>query len=177
MAQEEKETVTPEEIVPEETPAAEETIVSDDPIVLKKQLAALTEAMAATEDKYLRVVAEYDNFRRRSRQERDALYTDAYADALGAILPILDNLERATAYTDGEQIATGLAMTLKQFADTLAKMGVTEIPTETFDPQVHNAVMHVEDESAGEGAIVEVFQKGYARGERVIRFAMVKVAN
>ena len=148
-----------------------------DPVLLQKQVESLEASVAEEKDKYLRLLAEYENFRRRSKQEKDALYTDAYADALTMILPILDNLERAAVYTDGEQIKTGLEMITKQFADTLTKMGVTEIPTEVFDPHVHNAVMHVEDESAGENAVVEVFQKGYQRGDRVIRFAMVKVAN
>ena len=157
------------------TEVAEETVA--DPILLQKQVEMLEAAVAEEKDKYLRLLAEYENFRRRSKQEKDALYTDAYADALTMILPILDNLERAAVYTDGEQIKTGLDMITKQFADTLSKMGVTEIPTDTFDPHVHNAVMHVEDESVGENAVVEVFQKGYQRGDRVIRFAMVKVAN
>ena len=157
------------------TEVAEETVA--DPILLQKQVEMLEAAVAEEKDKYLRLLAEYENFRRRSKQEKDALYTDAYADALTMILPILDNLERAAVYTDGEQIKTGLDMITKQFADTLSKMGVTEIPTDTFDPHVHNAVMHVEDESVGENAVVEIFQKGYQRGDRVIRFAMVKVAN
>lgn len=148
-----------------------------DPILLQKQVEILEDSLAEEKDKYLRLLAEYENFRRRSKQEKDALYTDAYADALTMILPVLDNLERAAVYTDGEQIKTGLEMITKQFADTLAKMGVTEIPTEVFDPHVHNAVMHVDDESVGENTVVEVFQKGYQRGDRVIRFAMVKVAN
>lgn len=168
MAEEKKTTEAVEEPVQAETA---------DPIVLRKQIEELEAALAEEKDKYLRLLAEYENFRRRSKQEKDALYTDAYADALTEVLPILDNLERAAAYTDGAQIATGLGMITKQFADTLTKMGVTEIPTEVFDPHVHNAVMHVEDESVGENAVVEVFQKGYQRGERVIRFAMVKVAN
>ena len=157
------------------TEVVEET--GADPILLQKQVETLEAAVAEEKDKYLRLLAEYENFRRRSKQEKDALYTDAYADALTMILPILDNLERAAAYTDGEQIKTGLDMITKQFVDTLAKMSVTEIPTEVFDPHVHNAVMHVEDESAGENAVVEVFQKGYRKGNRVIRFAMVKTVN
>ena len=156
-----------------EAAQAEET----DTVLLQKQVESLEASLAEEKDKYLRLFAEYENFRRRSKQEKDALYTDAYADALTMILPVLDNLERAEAYTDGEQIKTGLSMITKQFADTLTRMGVTEIPTEVFDPHVHNAVMHVEDESVGENAVVEVFQKGYQRGDRVIRFAMVKVAN
>ena len=166
---------TVEEVVEDAT--AQQATASADPILLQKQIDTLTAELAAEKDKYMRLFAEYENFRRRSKQERDALYTDAYADALVTILPVLDNLERAVAFTDGAQIAEGLAMTLKQFADTLAKMGVTEIPTEVFDPQVHNAVLHVEDDSVGEGAIVQVVQKGYKKGDRVIRFAMVQVAN
>ena len=90
---------------------------------------------------------------------------------------MIDNLERAVQFTEGEKVIEGVKMTLNQFAAALEKMGVEEIPAETFDPNVHNAVMHVQDESLGEGQIVEVFQKGYRKGDKIIRFAMVKVAN
>ena len=129
-------------------------------------------------DKYVRMLAEYDNFRRRSAKEREGVYADAYCDVVSEILPILDNLERAAQYTDdAEKVSKGVQMTLKSMTDTLQKLGIEEVPTETFDPNYHNAVMHVEDDSLGEGVIVDVLQKGYKKGDKVIRYAMVKVAN
>lgn len=140
--------------------------------VLKGELAELN-------DKYLRLAAEYDNFRKRTAKERENLFADAYADALAVFLPVMDNLERAAQFSDGESVAKGVAMTLKGIADTLERMGITEIEAQglPFDPTVHNAVLHVEDESVGESTVVEVLQKGYRKGERVLRYAMVKVAN
>ena len=143
----------------------------------EKKLAAAEEATKACEDKYLRMMAEYDNFRKRSAKEREGAYTDAYADCIANILPILDNLERASHSDNLEAVKKGLEMTAKAFDDALSKMGITEIETKTFDPNLHNAVMHVEDEALGESEIVEVFQKGYVKGDKVIRYAMVKVAN
>ena len=128
-------------------------------------------------DKYLRVVAEYDNFRKRSLKERDGIYADAYIDAVKQILPIIDNMERAEAYLSDDASSEGVKMIMNSFHDALSKMGVTEIEAKTFDPNLHNAVMHIDDESYGEGEIVEVFQKGYKKGDKVIRYAMVKVAN
>lgn len=144
---------------------------------LKKQLEEKTEALAASEDKYLRMMAEYDNFRKRSAKELEGRYADAYGDCVANILPILDNLERASKSDNFEAVKKGLEMTAQAFEDALSKMGITEIETKTFDPNLHNAVMHVEDDAFGESEIVEVFQKGYAKGDKVIRYAMVKVAN
>ena len=144
---------------------------------LKKQLEAAEAARAECEDRYLRMMAEYDNFRKRSAKEREGVYADAYADCIASLLPILDNLERAGKTDNFEGVKKGLEMTAKAFEDALSKMGVTEIECKTFDPNLHNAVMHVEDESLGESEIVEVFQRGYAKGDKVIRYAMVKVAN
>ena len=148
---------------------------------LTERLAAADAALAEEKEKYLRMLAEYDNFRRRTAKEKDGIYADAMADTVKAILPVIDNLERAAAGVpegDAESaFAKGVTMTLKSAVDTLAKLGVTEIETVTFDPNVHNAVMHVEDDTLPEGAIVEVFQKGYKKDDRVIRYAMVKVAN
>lgn len=130
-------------------------------------------------EKYLRMLAEYDNFRKRSAKELEGRYGDAYTDALTAVLPVLDNLERAEGCADAEGLAKGLELTLKSFRDTLEKMGVKEIEAlgKTFDPNFHNAVFHVEDENYGEGEIVEVLMKGYTKGDKVIRYSMVKVAN
>lgn len=144
---------------------------------LKKQLEAKAAECDAANDKYMRMMAEYDNFRKRSAKEKDGIYADAYSDCIANLLPILDNLERAGKSDNYEAVAKGLELTVKAFDDALQKMGVAEIPTETFDPNLHNAVMHVEDEQYGEGEIVEVFQRGYCKGDKVIRYAMVKVAN
>ena len=146
---------------------------------LKEQADASAAALVAAEDKYLRLAAEYDNFRRRSAKEKENLYADAYAEALAVFLPVIDNLDRAAQFTDGESVAKGVAMTLKGITDTLERLGITEIEAlgKPFDPEVHNAVLHVEDETQGESVVVEVLQKGYRKGDRVLRYAMVKVAN
>lgn len=128
-------------------------------------------------DKYLRVLAEYDNFRKRTIKERDSIYADAYIDAVKQLLPVIDDIERALEYANDEGTKKGIEMIISSVHATLEKMGVKEIETKTFDPNVHNAVMHIDDEVFGENEIVEVFQKGYILGERVIRYAMVKVAN
>lgn len=144
---------------------------------LKKQLEEETAKAEDANDKYLRMMAEYDNFRKRSAKEKEGVYADAYADCIGNILPVLDNLSRAAGSENFEAVKKGLEMTEKAFQDALSKMGITEVETEKFDPNLHNAVMHVEDETRGEGEIVEVFQKGYRKGDKIIRYAMVKVAN
>lgn len=144
---------------------------------LTEELKKSEEALAESQDRYLRLVAEYDNFRKRSAKEKEGIYADAYADCIGAILPVIDNLERALQYAEGDKVVEGVRMTMNQFADTLQKLGVEVIETTSFDPTYHNAVMHVEDEAYGEGEIVDVFQKGYKKGDKVIRYAMVKVAN
>lgn len=146
---------------------------------LQRQLERAEKAAAEANDKYLRMLAEYDNFRKRSQKEREACYADAYSDAVSAVLPVLDNLERAANYSDAEAVSKGLTLTLKSFEETFNKLGIHEIESvgKPFDPQLHNAVMHVEDDSYGENEIVEVLQKGYIKGDKVIRYAMVKVAN
>lgn len=130
-------------------------------------------------EKYMRMLAEYDNFRKRSAKEREGIYGDACADVLTAILPVLDNLERAEACKDAEGLSKGLELTLKSFRETLEKLDVHEIEAvgKTFDPNLHNAVMHEENDAAGENEITEVLMKGYSKGDKVIRYAMVKVAN
>ena len=163
------------------------TAVEDKPKKEKKQdkkelLAKIEELegqLAERDDKYLRMAAEYDNFRRRSREEKDALYANALSDAVSELLPIIDNLERASLYDDGEKVKEGLVMTVGSVKDTLGKMGVEAYGEvgDVFDPNIHNAVLHIEDESLGEGVIAEVFQKGYRKGKHIIRFAMVKTAN
>lgn len=148
----------------------------------KKLLAEIEELkskIAEYDDKYLRMAAEYDNFRRRSREEKDAIYETAVADTVNELLPIIDNLDRAANFDDGEKVKEGLQIIAKTTASVFEKLGVEEFGKcgETFDPNIHNAVLHVEDESYGEGEIIEVFQKGYRKGKHIIRFAMVKTAN
>lgn len=144
---------------------------------LKKQLEEKDAALAEQKDTYLRLAAEYDNFRRRSKAEREGVYAEACSDVVTEFLPVFDNIERAAAYATDEKVAEGIGMMAKAFAETLSKLGVEEIECKTFDPNFHNAVMHIDDESYGEGEIVEVFQKGFKRGDKVIRYAMVKTAN
>ena len=146
---------------------------------LQASIESLQRELEAMNDKYVRLVAEYDNFRKRTVKEKSNAYTEAYADAVKDILPIGDVLARATAFTDPDAVSKGMAMVLKSFDDALKKMGLTEIEAlgQQFDPERHNAVMHVEDDAFGENEVVEILQKGYMYGDRVIRYAMVKVAN
>ena len=146
------------------------------------EIEKLNAQLAEEHDKYMRLYAEYDNFRRRSAKERDGIYADAYSDALVQILPIIDNLERAVQFSANDPdspMAKGIELTIKSCVEALNKMGVYEIEAlgKPFDPNFHNAVMHVDDESFGENEIVEVFMKGYVKGDKVLRFSMVKVAN
>jgi molecular chaperone GrpE len=128
-----------------------------------------------------RTKAEFDNYRKRVAKEKESMYDDGFADAIKAILPVIDNLERAVQYkdTNNSSLAEGVEMVLKMFKDTLTKVNVEEILAEgqKFDPDYHNAVMHIEDENFEENTVVEVFQKGYKYKDKVIRYSMVKVAN
>ena len=144
---------------------------------LKEQLEKTEKDLAAANDKYLRMIAEYDNYRKRSQKEKENTYTEAYGDAISAILPVIDNLERALAYSEGDSLTEGVKMTLKQFEDTMERLGVKAFGArgEEFNPEFHNAVMQTEDEELGENMIAEVLQKGYSKGDKVIRYAMVKV--
>ena len=136
--------------------------------------------LAEAADKYLRLAAEYDNYRKRTAKEKDHAWSEAKAQTVAAFLPVYDNLERALKQeTADEAYKKGVEMTMKGFQDALTGLGVEMIPAlgETFDPNRHNAVMHCDDPDAGESTIVEVFQQGFLCGEKVIRFSMVKVAN
>ena len=146
---------------------------------LKENVLAKEKEIAELNDKYLRLYAEYENFRRRSAKEREAIYSDAKSDTIKSILPILDNMERATAFSEADKILEGMNLILKSFNEIFSKMDVKEIEAmgKQFDPNLHYAVMHVEDEAYGENEVVEVLQKGYICGDKVIRYAMVKVAN
>lgn len=132
-------------------------------------------------DRYLRMAAEYDNFRKRSQREREQAYTDAVSRAVTALLPTYDNLERALkAETADTEYKKGVELTMTQLTESLKGINVTVIDAAAgtaFDPNFHNAVMHVEDENLGENVIAETFQQGFQIGDKVIRHAMVKVAN
>lgn len=146
---------------------------------LKKQVEELNGKLDLDHESMLRIAAEYENYRKRTAKEKEGIYGDAYVDAVTQLLPILDNLERAVGFAESGNLAEGVNMTLNMFKETFAKMGVEEIATDgvAFDPNLHNAVMHVEDDSLGENMIAETFSKGYKKGDKVIRYAMVKVAN
>ena len=168
----------PEEAAPQETQAGQSQAEIPDPLLT--ELESLKDQVAQQEDKYLRLAAEYDNYRRRTAKEKDSIWNDAKADAAVAFLPVYDNLERALKQeTADEAFKKGVEMTMTQLKTVLEKLGITEIPAlgQTFDPNLHNAVMHVEDENFGENTVCDVFQAGFQLGDKVIRFAMVKVAN
>lgn len=138
------------------------------------------QALAQEHDSYLRLAAEYDNYRKRSQKEKDNLYTEIRSETVEKFLPVYDNLERALAQeTQDAAFKKGVEMTMNQLVSVMEKLGVESFGAagDHFDPQLHNAVMHIEDESLGENVIAEVFQKGFKVGEKVVRFAMVKVAN
>ena len=145
-----------------------------------EKLREAEQKLAAEHDGYLRLAAEYNNFRKRSQREKDGIYLDAVADTAKKLLPVYDNLERALKNeTSDEAYKKGVEMTMNELVKIFSGLGIAPFGAagETFDPQRHNAVMHTEDDSLGENVIAEVFQTGFTMGERVIRFAMVKVAN
>ena len=180
MSKKEKkpEDVTPEEQTEQAVPTEETEAEAPNPLL--EELEALKKSLSDQEDKFLRLAAEYDNYRRRSQKEKESAWSDAKADTAAAFLPVYDNLERALKQeTADEAYKKGVEMTMKGLQDALTGLGVEVIPAlgEAFDPNRHNAVMHTDDPEAGENTIVEVFQQGFMCGEKVIRFSMVKVAN
>ncbi len=165
-----------EEPMPEVQETAEEKPAEEK----KPEEKAVSEEMALLNDKYLRICAEYDNYRKRTQKEKDNLYGDIRANVITSFLPVYDNLVRAlAAETADDAYRKGVELIMNQFNATLEKLGATEIKAvgEKFDPAVHNAVMHVDDDTKGENEVVEEFQKGFKLGDKVIRFSMVKVAN
>ena len=145
-----------------------------------EKLREAEQKLAAEHDGYLRLAADYDNFRKRSQREKDGSYADARAATVEKFLPVYDNLERALSQqTTDEAFKKGVEMTMNQLTNVFEALGVKAFGTagEAFDPALHNAVMHCEDEALGENVIAEVFQKGFTLGDKVVRFAMVKVAN
>ena len=147
-----------------------------------EKMEGLAKQLAEEHDQYLRLAAEYDNYRKRTAKEKEGIYANAKIDTIKGMLPVYDNLERGLAQfgaEDDDPHKKGLEMIFNQYKEALTKLGVTPIDCvgKEFDPERHNAVMHVEEEGLGENVIAEVFQKGFLVGEKVIRFAMVKVAN
>lgn len=145
-----------------------------------EKLEGVARELETQKEQFLRLAAEYDNYRKRTAKEKEGIYNNAKADTLTVMLPVYDNLERAIAgLTEGDVHRQGIEMILKQFKESLARLGVSEMEClgQPFDPERMNAVMHVEDESAGENTVAEIFQKGFLLGEKVLRFATVKVAN
>ena len=186
MSEQEK-NILPEEEVPETAETVEETAGEAPEEVTytltaeqMAQMEQIAKSAAEQNDKYLRLAAEYDNYRKRTQREKESIYGDAKADTIKPFLAVYDNLERGIAqYAEDDVHRQGLELIAKQFMEVLGKLGVTEIEAlgKPFDPEKHNAVMHVEDEAIEESTVVEVFQKGFAIGEKVLRFSMVKVAN
>ena len=140
----------------------------------------LAAELAQEHDKYLRLYAEYDNYRKRSQKEREALYTDVKAGTIKDLLPVYDNLSRALKQgTEDAAFYKGVEMIMNQLMEILSKMGVSPIEAvgQPFDPEKHNAVMHVDDPELGESIVADEFEKGFVMGDKVIRFSVVKVAN
>ncbi|MFR9239881.1 nucleotide exchange factor GrpE [Clostridium baratii] len=167
----------------EEAQVSEEKKKEEDELKMfkkyKDENKKLTNELETLKDRLLRVSAEYENYRKRTTKEKEGIYTDACIDVLKEIVPNLDNLERALeANGNIEDMKKGVEMTLKGFRTALEKLGVEEIETKDgFDPNFHQAVMHVQDENLDENSVAEVFMKGYKRGDKVIRHSVVKVAN
>ena len=182
MQEQTEETVENTE-VKEENTAEEtvETVEENKEPTMEEKLAEAQKQAKDNLDKYIRQLAEFENFRKRSNSEKTAMYSNGVRDTVEKLLPVIDNFERAVEAADDKEdpMYKGVEMILKQFMEILENLGVKEIPSkgEPFDPNVHSAVMHIDDESCDENVVVEVFQKGYTLGDKVIRPSMVKVAN
>ena len=152
-----------------------------EPEALKAEVEALKKELADTKDSHLRSLAEYDNFRKRSQREKDAVYGDAKANTLALLLPVIDNFDRAAENKtdDPEVYKKGIEMIISQFSDILKRLEVERFGEvgDEFDPNMHNAVMHVENDELPANTIAAVFEKGYKMGNRILRFATVQVAN
>lgn len=179
----EPESKKPEEVTPEETAEAAEAEVerpAQEPAAAPDPLEEAKKALAEREKEYLYLRAEYDNFRRRSAKEKTEAYSTAKADAALKFLPVYDNLERALQQgTEDSAFLKGIEMTMNQLKQVLESLDIHSIDAvgQPFDPKFHNAVMHIEDENLGENVVAQCFQTGFTMGDKVIRFAMVQVAN
>ena len=169
-----------EELEKEETPVEEVTEAAEEPVEEAVEVNPWEEKYNAERDAHLRVAAEYDNFRKRTAKEKEASYSNGKSDAIAKLLPVYDNLERALNQpTEDAAYKKGVEMTMTELVKIFTALGVEIFGNvgDTFDPNLHNAVMHTEDESLGENVITMVFQKGFKLGDKVVRFAMVQVAN
>lgn len=146
-----------------------------------EQMELAVKQLDTVKDQFVRLTAEYDNYRKRTTKEKDTIYQDAKADTIKAFLAVYDNLERAAQSEGGEDSPhkKGLEMIFAQYKDILKSLGVEEIEAKgaAFDPEMHNAVMHIDDESLGENVVAQVFQAGFKMGDKVIRHSIVQVAN
>lgn len=182
MQENKNEPVTEETAVPETEQPAPETEEKETKKEKKtsrkehKELESLKDQLEQKNDQYLRLYAEYENFRKRSEKEKTDCYNSAYGDALAAFLPLIDSMVQASQFSPDDE---GIKALAKQLSDILTKLGITEIESDgaQFDPNVHNAIMHEENPELGENVVSQTFQKGYKRGDKVLRCAMVKVAN
>lgn len=180
---------TPEEVLEEQAGEAETAepeaepqadTPGEEPETVPEETDSPTQEQLIPKEQFLRLAAEYDNYRKRTAKEKENLWTDAKADTVQAFLPVYDNLERALKQdTADEAYKKGVEMIMSQLKEVFAKLGITEIEAQgkPFDPNLHNAVMHIEDENLEENTVAQVFQAGFMLGEKVIRFAMVQVAN
>ncbi len=170
---------TTEELIPEETPETEETESVETPQEAETKN-PFEEKYNAEHDSYLRLAAEFDNFRKRTVKEKEQSYGNGRADAVEKLLPVYDNLERALNQpTEDAAYKKGVELTMNELVKIFTGLGVEIFGNvgDAFDPNIHNAVMHLEDESLGENTVAQVFQKGFKIGEKIVRFAMVQVAN
>ena len=182
MQEQTEETVENTEVKEENTTEETvETVEENKEPTMEEKLEEAQKQAKDNLDKYIRQLAEFENFRKRSNSEKTAMYSNGVRDTVEKLLPVIDNFERAVEAADDKEdpMYKGVEMILKQFMEILENLGVKEIPSkgEPFDPNVHSAVMHIDDESCDENVVVEVFQKGYTLGDKVIRPRMVKVAN
>ncbi|MCM1365362.1 MAG: nucleotide exchange factor GrpE [Faecalibacterium sp.] len=178
MAKKNKDTSPEEEVKTDENENAENAEQQEETVSKESEL---EKELAAAKEAHVRTLAEYDNYRKRSTREKEAAYGDSKAACLTELLPVLDNFDRALATTDSDldSFKKGMEMIYTNFCDIITKLGVEPFGEkgEKFDPNIHNGVMHVDDEELGENVIADVFSKGYKLGDRILRPAMVKVAN
>jgi molecular chaperone GrpE len=175
--------VNPEEILTEDDIKDDSNEDKEDELDMlrknKDEIQKLTNEVETLKDRLLRVTAEYENYRKRTVKEKEGIYTDACSDVIKEVLPVIDNLERAVA-ADGsvDDLKKGIEMTIKGLEGSFEKLGIEEIDASgEFDPNLHQAVMHIDDENFDKNSVVEVFMKGYKRVDKVIRHSVVKVAN
>ena len=170
---------TTEELIPEETPETEASESVETPQEAETKN-PFEEKYNAEHDSYLRLAAEFDNFRKRTVKEKEQSYGNGRADAVEKLLPVYDNLERALNQpTEDAAYKKGVELTMNELVKIFTGLGVEIFGNvgDAFDPNIHNAVMHLEDESLGENTVAQVFQKGFKIGDKIVRFAMVQVAN